>query len=267
MIDILCNEKCTKCHHWKQASQKNVDNMSKVIGYINDLEYLEDFVIVGGEPLIYRSEILEIINGIKNPNIRTTIITNGVLANHEFIDALVSKNVHLVFSIDTLDEKEWIFVRGKNTLEIVMTNFYYAQEKLNPIQISVQSVLALETEQSIKKVGEWLSTMGVYHSIQQYISSGFDGEWHSVKESEIDATRNISCIANEINMSIMPNGDVYTCFQQNLIPQCEQSIGNIKHNSAKEILKMPYLESVRNKMKFCNLPCKVLKCNIGDNNE
>lgn len=58
----------------------------------------------------------------------------------------------------------------------------------------------------------------------------------------------------------MPNGDVKTCFQQEKIDGCSQPIGHINENPNK-ILEKVYTKFVIEKMKKCDLPCKVLKCN------
>ncbi|MCC6836977.1 MAG: SPASM domain-containing protein, partial [Bacteroidia bacterium] len=61
--------------------------------------------------------------------------------------------------------------------------------------------------------------------------------------------------------SVVQNGDVYTCFQQNWIEGCEKPLGNLNHTGIDEILASAYAMEVNDKMKICNLPCKVLKCN------
>ncbi len=262
MIDILCNERCSKCNHWKFDSQKKVDSIRTITDFVNQIETIDEFIIVGGEPLIYRREIIEIISNISK-KIRVTVITNGVLADRKFIDSIKSKNTHLIFSIDTLDKQFWKFVRGKDTFDIVMKNFEYARLNLDPIQLSVQSVLSKETADHVNNVSRWLEPLGIYHSIQDYISEGFDGNWTEIVQKRVKISE--PCIAHKYNMSIMPNGDVYTCFQQNQINECMSPVGNVKINTFSEIIESKYLQFVIEKMKKCSLPCKVLKCNIEGN--
>jgi len=75
--------------------------------------------IVGGEPLLFKNEIYEILHGISNTNIRTVIITNGVLMDKGFIDYISDYNSHIVTSIDTVDREFWKFVRGANSYDVV----------------------------------------------------------------------------------------------------------------------------------------------------
>lgn len=259
MIDILCNEKCSKCTHWKHVTEKQVFDMSKIIKFISDAKSINEFVIVGGEPLIYRNEVKEIIESIPN-DIRTTLITNGVLANTDIIDFISKYNVHIIFSIDTIDKNFWKYVRGKDTFDLVMKNLDYAINTLRPEQLSIQSVLSQETAEHVRIVGNWCKEKGIYHSIQDYVQDGFDGQWTEVYNNKVVSDQN--CYAYLSNMSILPNGDILTCFQQNLIDGCEKPLGNINQDSFKDIINRDYVHNVLKRMKVCQLPCKVLKCNL-----
>lgn len=259
LVDLLCNEKCSKCGHWKYKSQKTISDNVHIVNFINDIKHLKELVFVGGEPLIYKQLITDIISKI-SPFIRNTIITNGVLADQDFINSIKGTNTHIVFSIDTLDKDFWKFVRGNDSFERVFANFYYALDNLEPTQISVQSVLSKETKNHIEQVGIWLNKLGIYHSIQDYVSDGFGGKWTELTVKNVD--RDSICQAYKNNMSIMPNGDIYTCFQQPLIKGCNKPLGNIVYDSFETVTSSVYYNEVIQKMKVCNLPCKVLKCNI-----
>ncbi len=259
MIDILCNEKCSKCTHWKHKTERKVFDMGKITKFITDAKSIKELVIVGGEPLIYKDEIKKIILSIPN-NIRTTLITNGVLANSDFIDFIDKNNVHIIFSIDTIDKNFWEYVRGKDTFDLVMKNLDYAITTLRAEQLSIQSVLSQETAEHVQIVGDWCKERGIYHSIQDYVQDGFDGLWTEIQNNKVVSDQN--CYAYLSNMSILPNGDIFTCFQQNLIVGCEKPLGNIRYDSFEDIINGDYVHKVIERMKVCQLPCKVLKCNV-----
>jgi sulfatase maturation enzyme AslB (radical SAM superfamily) len=98
LIDVLCNEKCSKCGHWKYKSHKTIEDSQYIVNFINDISYLKELVFVGGEPLIYKSMILDIITQISS-SIKNTIITNGVLADKNFINSIKGNNTHIVFQL------------------------------------------------------------------------------------------------------------------------------------------------------------------------
>ncbi len=106
--------------------------------------------------------------------------------NAKFIDMIKYFNVHIVVSVDTLNQDKWKFIRGTDSYEIVMNNLDYALKELNSNQISLQSVLAKETLDDVKQVGLFASERNVFHSIQDYMQEGFEGSWTPLKKRTKD---------------------------------------------------------------------------------
>lgn len=254
MIDKKCNERCSKCDHWQSESIRNV-KASEVSAFVSNLPHAKELCIVGGEPLLYKKDILHIIKAL--PKVRVVIITNGILATKAFLESLKDTFSHIVFSIDTIDETFWEFVRGTKSYKKVMDNFHNAIAILDKSQISVQSVLSKQTQKYIPDVKAMCERYGIYHSTQNYIGD-FNGKWDAVENTQ--ESSDIPCKAYISNLSILPNGNIYTCFQQNLIPHCQKPIGHITQN-ARDILHGSYTHFVRTQMQQCSLNCKVLTCN------
>lgn len=262
MNTIECNQKCTKCSHWKYKDKAPRLATDKFVNAILDIPTAQELCIVGGEPLLFKNEIYEILDGISKTNVRTVIITNGVSMDKKFIQTVSKYNIHIVVSIDTMEKQFWKFVRGTNSHDKVLTNFEYATTQLTPAQISIQSVLSKETEPHMEAVAEYAQSKNVYHSIQDYISEVFEGSWTILENKKALVPKHEQqCYAVDRNLSIVQNGDVYTCFQQNWINECQNPLGNLNTQNIDEILSSSYALNVSEKMKVCNLPCKVLKCN------
>lgn len=265
MITIQCNQRCTKCSHWKYKDQATRLPASKIISAVTGIPTARELCIVGGEPLLFKSEIYEILEGIAGRPVRTVIVTNGVPMDRTFIEKVADYDIHIVVSIDTMDQHFWQFVRGTNSYDKVLNHFEVAAEILRPDQLSIQSVRARETEPHLEAVAAYARQNGVYHSVQDYISEGFEGSWTAMESvGEGRQTTDVSsqqCFAADRNLSILQNGDVYTCFQQSWIPGCQKPLGNLHTQSIAEILSHPYAQLVSEQMRICNLPCKVLKCN------
>ena len=262
MNTIECNQKCTKCSHWKYKDKADRLPTEKLIHGIKSIPTAIELCIVGGEPLLFKSEIYQILQGISDTKIRTVIITNGVPMDKKFIDIISNYHTHIVVSIDTMDSQFWKYVRGTNSYDKVIRNFEYASTTLTSEQLSIQSVLSKETKPHIASVAEYAKSKNLYHSIQDYISEGFEGSWTEtlIKEAQLPDIGQ-QCFAADRNLSIIQNGNVYTCFQQTRIEGCRQPIGNLNEDDMDEILNSTYTREVSDKMRVCNLPCKVLKCN------
>ena len=262
MNTIECNQKCTKCSHWKYKDKADRLPTEKFINGIKSIPAAKELCIVGGEPLLFKSEIYKILQGIADKDIRTVIITNGVSMNKEFVHTVSKHNIHIVVSIDTLDREFWKFVRGTNSYDKVLKNFEYATSILTPAQISIQSVLSKETQSHMAEVAEYANSKNVYHSIQDYITEGFEGSWTAIENKQaIIPDNGPQCFAADRNLSVVQNGDVYACFQQTWIDGCQKPLGNLNSQIMTGILSSEYAISVSKKMRVCNLPCKVLKCN------
>lgn len=262
MNTIECNQRCTKCSHWKYKDKAERLSTQKVINAILSIPTVKELCIVGGEPLLFKEEIYEILEGISESDVRTVIVTNGVPMDKDFIEKVSKYNIHLVVSIDTMDDEFWKFVRGANSKDKVLGNFEYARTQLTPAQISIQSVLSEETEPHIDSVSLYAQSNGVYHSIQDFVTEGFEGSWTPLKRKKAfvpDSEQ--QCYSADRNLSIVQNGDVFTCFQQSWINGCEKPLGNLNDSDINKILSSSYAIDVSAKMRLCNLPCKVLKCN------
>jgi sulfatase maturation enzyme AslB (radical SAM superfamily) len=262
MNTIECNQKCTKCSHWKYKDKAERLPTEKIINGINITPTVKELCIVGGEPLLFKNEIFEFLEGIADTRIRTVIITNGVSMDKDFIHTVSKHNIHIVVSIDTMDKKFWKFVRGESSYDKVLKNFEAAASILTPAQISIQSVLSKETRSHMGGVAEYASSKNVYHSIQDYITEGFEGSWTATENRQaMIPDKGQQCFAAGRNLSVVQNGDVYTCFQQAWIDGCQKPLGNLNSQTMPEIFSSEYAVSVSEKMRVCNLPCKVLKCN------
>ncbi len=169
-----------------------------------------------------------------------------------------NKNVHLVFSIDTLDKEFWKFVRGNDTYDIVLSNLKYAVKQ--NISISIQSVLAEETREHVKNVADFSKELGVDHFTQNFVSEGFNGHWTPIQENKTSSSCDV-CQAYKHNIVIMQNGDIFSCFDQPKISGFEKPVGNILKDNYSSIKNSFYLYKVLYAMKNCDLPCKVLRCN------
>ncbi|QJB55925.1 radical SAM protein [Pseudodesulfovibrio sp. zrk46] len=261
LASLRCNERCSKCSHWKVDEHASQAPSSSIIDAIHKLSSLKEFCIVGGEPLVNKKRVIELLKGIASTQVRTVLITNGVACTPKFIDQVKDCNLHIIFSIDTVDPIFWRHVRGTDSYYRVMRHFRYAVKTLAPEQLSVQSVLAEETVEHVRAVGEMCHKLGRFHSVQNYIQQGFEGEWTELPASRSAPVPFGQCNATGRNLSIMPDGSVYTCFQQPLIPGCGHPLGKIGELSILSMLSTQYAENVLKCMRTCNLPCKTLKCN------
>lgn len=261
LMSFACNERCSKCSHWRLRPAERPLDPCLVIPAFDELPGLVEFCIVGGEPLIFAERVLALIEGARRFRFRTVVVTNGVLLDERFVRHIAQCNVHVVVSVDTVKESTWQMVRGRPTRERVLGNLRNARKWLAASQLSGQSVLAKETADHLAGVQALCEGLGIHHSIQDYTQDGFGGQWTPMAPAKKMVSDTAPCVAGGRNVSVLPNGDVFTCFQQPRIPGCERPLGNITRDRLSTLLKSEYAREVLAAMGRCNLPCRVLKCN------
>lgn len=215
---------------------------------------------MGGEPLLHKDEICEIVKSMP-AQVECVIITNGVGIDREFLGTVSRANVKIVFSIDTLDEAKWYFVRGCKSRDVVIANLKEILKFLGSGRVLIQSTIAKETIEDVAIVAEFTYNHGISHITQYYTEYGFEGSWTPVTNAESTSPTGTPCAAAGRNLTILYNRDVTTCFSQTRIPGCSMPLGNLWHDDIKTILSSGYALFVLSRMMECNMPCKILNCN------
>ena len=121
-----CNLKCLSC--W-QRGFKNVDSSyelsdEKLIGIVKEaieLGVMEFEITGGGEPLIRKGLVLQIMGLVKGSDRMGNITTNGTLFSDEGIRKIVTMGWdRITFSIDGPDAETSDFLRGKGSFDMIM---------------------------------------------------------------------------------------------------------------------------------------------------
>lgn len=258
MITRHCTDKCAKCGIWKAPESE--DEHIPVSCFIDCMNRLQDnlyqVTLTGGEPLVFKNDILLIAREAAKQKVPMVTVTNGVLIDKAFLEEYGKLGHILVISLDTLDMDKWLSFRGQDHYETVIQNIRLAIEILGK-QLKIQSVLSDESRDDILKVKAFCDEHSISHVIQPYMD--FGGYWHST--APYNAETGEACAARK-NICIYPNGDVVKCFDHYRIPLAREPLGNIAREDIVAILCKKRSTEVSRMMKGCNLPCKQLSCNV-----
>lgn len=259
MITKRCNERCAKCGIWK-TPEKDSEHIDISI-FINCLKTLHEnlyqVTITGGEPLLFKNDVLAIAEESRKHDIQLITVTNGVLITEDFLEKYAKLKHILVISIDTLEADKWIEFRGNDTFEKVIENIKLAKKYLGD-NFQIQSVLASESSSDIPKLKAFCKELKIKHVIQPYMD--FGGVWNDAKK-EKSPIKEFSCAARK-NICIYPNGDVVKCFDHRRIPLAKEPLGNIAKEDIIQILCKKRSTEVSKIMKTCNFSCKYMSCNV-----
>ncbi len=132
-ITKKCNLQCKHCYNYEFYKEDGLcENELDLKSVLNSIEKLKrmgvsHFHFLGGEPLL-RSDISEIIQIIKENDIRISIGTNGIKLNNEMILNLVNLKVDLIMvSLDGASEGVNDCIRGKGVFKTVTNNISMAR--------------------------------------------------------------------------------------------------------------------------------------------
>jgi MoaA/NifB/PqqE/SkfB family radical SAM enzyme len=259
MITNRCNEKCLKCGIWKKPESDN--HHLSVVHFIECMRRLHhnlyQITITGGEPLLFKNDVMQIAGESRKLNIPMIVISNGKLLDKSFLEEYAALEHILVISVDTINKEKWNEFRDGESFNTVMQNILLAKSILGD-KLRIQSVLANETKDEIPKVIEFCKKHNIQHNIQLY--QDFGGHWNSSTNETIEADKNTKCAARK-NICIYPNGDVVKCFDHRRIPLAKEPLGNIAKDDIIEILCTKRSTEISKIMKTCNFPCKNMSCN------
>jgi MoaA/NifB/PqqE/SkfB family radical SAM enzyme len=256
MITKACGERCPKCAIWEHPEPKSehlaLDHFIECLRRLH--ENLYQVTLTGGEPMIFRDDLLLIAEEARRLDVPMVTVTAGALLTEPFLRRYNELRHVLVISLDTVDPAKWKAFRGRDHYDRVMKNVALARQILGD-RLRVQSVLARESEADVAGVATFCRERGIRHTIQPYMD--FGGVWHGVEGLKVSDE---PCAARK-NICIYPNGDVVKCFDHRRIPIAKEPLGNIGREDIIEILCRRRATEVSRVMKTCNLPCKQMSCN------
>ncbi len=129
--------------------------------------------MTGGEPLLFKKDVMLIAEEAKKLNVPMVIVTNGRFLDEAFLNRYKELGHILVISVDSVEKEKWNEFRGRKNFDIVMPKIMLAKQILGD-KLRIQSVLSKESAEEIPKVIAFLQT--TRHSAQHSIQSRL--WWH-----------------------------------------------------------------------------------------
>lgn len=167
LLTLECIFKCRMCNLWKVKkdglNRPSLEQWKHFIssfdGFVEKGSTENRFTITfgGGEPLLYKQELLELVQFSSARNLWASIASNGYLLDREFIDKLLDLKVHYVgLSLDSLSEEKHDFLRGvKGSYKKVMEAVeYLAAFKEGPV-LAINTIIMKPNLDDIPELAKW----------------------------------------------------------------------------------------------------------------
>jgi uncharacterized protein len=184
-----CNSRCRYCYEKSMAEfdnglEKKWDFDETPVDSSVDVEKLKKFlnsgdtlIFYGGEPLVKIDKVKEIINGLKNLEVKFYMQTNGKLLDKLDFEYL-KKIEKMLVSIDG-DKERTDFNKGRGTYDLVVKNVRDLREKGYSGEIVARMVVSPLVSVSEKTGADLyeqvrhLLGLGLFDSIHWQIDAGF----------------------------------------------------------------------------------------------
>ena len=136
-LSTKCNSKCIMCEvvrkKWDMP-QKTIDEIKQLLPYFQSVNWQ------GGEVLLLDNFYDLFLESLKNKSLKQTIVSNGMLLNDKWIDALTEADMELTISIDGLNKDIYEKIRYGSKYDILLKNI----ENLNVVRKRKKSKLKLK---------------------------------------------------------------------------------------------------------------------------
>lgn len=295
-----CNAKCIMCNIWRRYAEN--DNLSKeelsvgeiekfIIDNINEFDKLKTVGFTGGEPLLMRSDFVEIVRVFRKklPYVRLGVQTNGLmpeLANERLKEILsFYPAFSLAVSIDGIGDKH-SKVRGvPDAFKKATQTINYAKQ-LGIKNITCGMTLNKLNYKDINQIRDYVQALGAEFScfsaeVSEYFNNDLIKDNLSLDEEELrEVIRQLSaccgyhyfmdnlrlqlegkrkrllpCFSGFTSLVIDPYGNVKPCVIRVKGIE-EETFGNLKNSLLRDMLTSLKAKRIKEKIKECSCWCQ-----------
>lgn len=158
-----CNLRCIHCYNLssdtKLRKPKNNNRSKEIVQRLIDNNIFE-VTITGGEPLVNKTELIEIISMLKENGIKVYLNTNLILMDDHLMDFLESNSVNILTSCPSVDRDVYKELMGVDCLHIFLEKLKMALKR--NIRTCVNVVVSKINMQHFDDTIIYLHKMGCY---------------------------------------------------------------------------------------------------------
>lgn len=158
IVTFDCNLKCKNCESWKlKKGIMGVEDGKKYINQLIDwIRHPFYLAFSGGEPLLLKPDLFEMVKFASTKGILTNITSNGTLINNSVKQDIIDSGLYSInISLDSLEPSVHDNIRGKKgTHKKVMRSLNAL--KSSGIRTNISTILMAENSEDVLKLVEWV---------------------------------------------------------------------------------------------------------------
>jgi len=182
-----CNFRCNYCYNseildFKKEFLKDTKEVEEEI--IKHKEIINNVVFSGGEPLLQKLPLIELLKFCKKHGLRTAIETNGSkpfslkeILNNNLLDlvALDIKTPLIPEMLDKINKAESFFLDNKKNIENIKKTLSILKNYDNKVKIEVRTTIIpslIYRKEDLLKIAEAIKDLKCSWILQQFVKKG-----------------------------------------------------------------------------------------------
>lgn len=151
-----------------------LNTVRKIIDEISDSDF-PGIVFSGGEPFTYKY-IFQVLQYALSKNVKPTIITNGMLLDHKTIKSLLSENISIQLTFDSIIPREHDNLRGDGNFQKILDILTIANELLVTDKLMIRYNISKINYTYIEKFIELLINYNIYSASFSFLHKSGRGK-------------------------------------------------------------------------------------------
>ena len=163
LMTLGCNLKCKMCYLWSNKEERegfpSVDEWKYFIDSIDRFSG-KPFTIIfgGGEPLLYKEELLTLIDYARHKGFRTSLATSGYYMDRVMVERLCDAGLnYIAFTLYSLSSRTQDFLRGvKGSVRKVKAAAAHFAHYNPQVEIAIDTVLMEPSRTHLTQLTKWV---------------------------------------------------------------------------------------------------------------
>lgn len=169
-----CNLNCNGCYNKESINVEDKRTEDAICIINRNITPIHDSIVfLGGEPTIWKEDLINVLSYVKKKKLKTKIYTNGMLPH--IVEKINDKKLCNSWSVDFKCIKNF-----SNVLGVINLSGLYLDSVTNTIQNIVKNKIPLEIRTTI-----WKSNNDQINDIKKYVKQNFKKVNHIIQKDFI----------------------------------------------------------------------------------
>ena len=162
-LNIGCNLSCIMCDGRRYSSEPfHYNSIFKIMDFL-DSETISEVKIIGGEPLLDKNGLLNVVRKGAEKDIPVHIVTNGCFLDQQYLDELIHNGIGgITLSVDGVGDLHDQIRREPGLFNKIQEILFYMKKRHPRFKRKINCVVMKRNIDSIFELVHWADKMGIH---------------------------------------------------------------------------------------------------------